>query len=223
ARRAVIQGKPRRTVPNMDRTRWLQRLPDLLRGEIAHLTTLKPNTRPWQMPLAAALAIGLPVLYGAAADRLDLGLVASLGGMVFLYLPDTPLAHRMATIMACAFGMIACYALGLISHLVPAVLIPFLAVAAMVTTLATRSYCIAPPGSLLFIMAAVIGAYMPAQPVDFPQAVGVFALGTLSACLIAFFYSVIMLRIRPPGEIQISPDSFQRVAFDAVVTGLAVG
>ena len=38
------------------------------------------------------------------------GLAASLGGMVFLYLPARELSHRMAWLMACAFGLVASYA-----------------------------------------------------------------------------------------------------------------
>ena len=76
------------------------------------------------MPFAAALATGLPLCVGAWFDRLDYGLVSSLGGLVFLYLPATPLSHRMVTLMACAFGMLACYTLGLMSHFWPWTMVP---------------------------------------------------------------------------------------------------
>lgn len=208
----------------MKRMRWPQRLFVLLRGEIAQLTTLKPHRRPWQMPLAAALAIGLPLLCGVFVGRLDLGLIASLGGLVFLYLPETPLAHRMVTIMACAFGMVACYALGAASHLVPMLLVPLLTIVAILVTMVCRVYRIGPPGSLFFIMVAAIGAYTPLQLADFPQAVGLFALGALGACLIAFFYSLIMLRTRAPRRVEPLPrPTFDFVVFDAVLIGLAVG
>jgi len=87
-----------------------------LRTELGHLTTVHASDRPWQMPLAAALASGLPLMVGAWFNRLDYGLASSLGGLVFLYVPRTALHHRMVTLMACAFGMSACYALGLMSH-----------------------------------------------------------------------------------------------------------
>ena len=50
----------------------------------------------------------MPLLIGAYFDPMDYGLVSSLGGLVFLYLPNTPLSHRMVTQMACAFAMTAC-------------------------------------------------------------------------------------------------------------------
>lgn len=208
----------------MKRMRWLQRLTDFLRIELAQLTTLKTHSRPWQMPLAAALAIGLPLMYGAFVERLDLGLIASLGGLVFLYLPETPLAHRMVTIMGCAFGMIACYTLGVASHLMPVMLVPVLTIVAILVTMVCRLYRIGPPGSLFFIMVAAIGAYTPLQLADFAQVVGLFTLGALGACLIAFFYSLIMLRTRTPRAIEpLLRPTFDFVVFDAVLIGLAVG
>ncbi|MCK7475910.1 MAG: hypothetical protein MZV49_25865 [Rhodopseudomonas palustris] len=66
-----------------------------LRLEWHELITIHPSDRPWQMALAAALATGLPLMVGAWFDHLDYGLISSLGGLSFLYLPATPLHHRM--------------------------------------------------------------------------------------------------------------------------------
>jgi hypothetical protein len=57
-------------------------------------------------------------------DHLDYGLVSSLGGLVFLYTSNTPLSHRMVSLMASAFGLSACYALGVLSHFFPMLLVP---------------------------------------------------------------------------------------------------
>jgi hypothetical protein len=100
------------------------------------------------MPFAAALATGLPLLVGAYFDRLSYGLVSSLGGLVFLYLPDTPLYHRMVTLMACAFAMTACYTLGVMSHFFPLLMMPVLIFIAILVTMVCRFYALGPPGSL---------------------------------------------------------------------------
>ena len=42
----------------------LQRAHDLVRAEWRHLTTVNPSTRRWQVPFAAALASGLPLMVG---------------------------------------------------------------------------------------------------------------------------------------------------------------
>ncbi|MDE2583905.1 MAG: FUSC family protein, partial [Betaproteobacteria bacterium] len=130
----------------------------LLRAELRQLTSIRPSDRPWQMPFAAALASGLPLLVGAYFCRMDYGLVSSLGGLVFLYLPETPLHHRMVSLMACAFAMTACYALGVMSHLLPALMMVVLTFTAILVTMLCRFYRVGVPGSLFFIMAAAIGA-----------------------------------------------------------------
>ena len=71
-----------------------------MRTEVRHLTTMNTGDRMWQMPLAAALASGLPLLIGAYFDQLAYGLVGSIGGLVFLDLPNTPMHHRMVQVMA---------------------------------------------------------------------------------------------------------------------------
>lgn len=200
------------------------RLVALVRGELRQLTAVRPSDRPWQMPFAAALASGLPLLVGAYFDRMDYGLISSLGGLVFLYLPETPLHHRMVSLMACAFAMVACYALGVMSHLVPPVMMLVLTFTAILVTMACRFYRVGVPGSLFFIMAASIGAYSPGDVLDVPLKVGLLTMGCLLACLIAFFYSLHILRRRKPRPVEPLPaPTFDFVVFDSVVIGAFVG
>ena len=194
-----------------------------LRAELALLLALQPSDRPWQMPLAAGLASGLPLLAGAAFGRLEHGLVASLGGLAFLYLPRTPLAHRMVTLMACAFGMTACHALGLLSQFMPALGALSLGLIALLATMVCRAYALAPPGSFFFVMVAAIGAATPARWHDVPLYVGLFTLGGLLACLIAFGYSLHMLRRRAPLAAPTpTRPGFDFVVFDALLIGAFV-
>lgn len=196
----------------------------LLREEWRHLTTIQDSDRVWQMAFAAALATGLPLLVGAYFNRMDYGLVSSLGGLVFLYLPSTPMSHRMVMLMACAFGMVACYALGVMSHFFPLVMVPALVFTTILVTMVCRFYGLGPPAGLFFIMAASIGAYSHGEVLQLPLMVGLFTMGCLLACLIGFLYSVYILRLRaakpaPP----LAPPSFDFVVFDSVVIGLFVG
>lgn len=196
----------------------------IARDEWTHLTTVQASERPWRMPMCAALATGLPVVLGAAFGRLGDGLVASLGGLVFLYLPETPLSHRMVSLMASAFGLTASWTLGLLSHSVPAAMMAVLVFIAILVTMVCRFYAVAPPGSLFFIMAAAIGAYTPLEPAQIPRLVGLVAMGTLLACLVAFFYSLLDLRARAPKPVApLPPASFDFVVFDSVVIGAFVG
>lgn len=195
-----------------------------LRAELQHLLRPRSSSRPWEMPLGAALASGLPLMLGVYLGHLDWGLVATLGGLVFLYCPDTPLHHRMVTLMACAFGLIASYALGLLGHLLPGLLVPVLAFISILVTMVCRFYALGPPGSLFFVMAASIGAFTPAPAALLPQQVGLLALGCLLAFLIAFFYSLYMVRRQAPRAVQtLPPASFDFVIFEPVIIGVFVG
>lgn len=199
-------------------------LKTLARAEWQALATINPSNRLWQMPFAAALASGLPLLVGAFFGRMDYGLISSIGGLVFLYLPNTPMSHRMVSLMACGFGLAACYALGVISHFFPPLMMWVLTFTAMLVTMVCRFYGLGPPGSLFFIMAASIGAYSPGEIDEVPLKVGLFTMGCLLACLIAFFYSVIALRLRAPESVApLPPPTFDFVVFDAVVIGAFVG
>ena len=200
------------------------RLRALLEVELRGLTTIQASDRVWQMPFAAALATGLPLLVGAWIWRMDYGLVSSLGGLVFIYLPNTPMSHRMVVMMAAAFGMTACYALGVMSHFVPALMMPALISTSILVTMICRFYRVVPPASLFFVMAASIGAYSPVPLAELPLRVGLIFLGSLLACLIAFFYSLYMLRRRAPMPIAPLPAaSFDFVVFDSVIIGVFVG
>jgi uncharacterized membrane protein YccC len=208
---------------NTSTSRWAE-LKRLVREELQLLLTFKPSDRLWQMPFAAALATGLPLLIGAYFDHLDYGLVSSLGGLVFLYLPNTPLSHRMVTLMACAFAMTACYTLGAMSHFFPLLMMPVLVFIAILATMVCRFYDLGPPGSLFFVMAAAIGAYSPLEALQVPLMVGLVTMGTLLACLVAFFYSLYALRLQAPQPARpLPPASFGYVVFDAVVIGIFVG
>lgn len=204
------------------RHRW-QAVQQLLREELAQATRLAPSTRLWEMPVAAALASALPLLIGAWFQRMDLGMVASLGGLVFLYMPNTALMHRMLTLMVCASGMTACFTLGILSHLVPALMMPVLIFITVLVTALCRLGRVGPPGNLFFIMTAAIGAYTPVPLAAIPQMVGLLAMGALLACLMAFFYSVYALRRQPPVPPPNQPVDLHQTAFEALVIGTFVG
>jgi uncharacterized membrane protein YccC len=202
----------------------LKNLGKLIQGELVDLTRINKSDRPWQMPFAAALSSGLPVGVGAYFDHLDFGLVSSLGGIVFLYLPATPLHHRMVMLMACSFGMAACYALGIMSHFYPPIMMLVLTFVAILVNMVCRFYSVGAPGSLFFIMAASIGAYSPIGILQVPQYIGLLTLGCLLSGLIALFYSLHILRHQAPQPLPPSPQpSFDFVVFDSVVIGIFVG
>ena len=203
-------------------------LKHLLATEYRHLTAVNSSDRRWQMPFAAALSSGLPLLVGAWFGHMDYGLISSLGGLVFLYLPETPMHHRMGVMMGCTFAMIAAYTLGLAGHLLPALTALMLTVTALLVTMVCRYYHMGPPGSFFFIMAAAIAANSPGNVLDVPLKVGLLALGSLLASLIAFTYSLAMRRTQaprpiPPRQEPTVDGVITDALFIAVFVGLAQG
>ena len=69
--------------------------------------------------------------------------------------------------MTCAFGLAGSYALGMISHFFPLLMVPALTFIAILVTMVVRLFRLPPPGSVFFIMAASIGMYATGDPLRF--------------------------------------------------------
>ena len=113
-----------------------------LRAEWRHLRSFQSSHRPWAMPFAAALASGLPLLAGAMLGDMASALAASVGGLLFLYLPTTPMHYRMVTLMACGFAVATCFALGLGVQLLEtsaALRIPLISLLTLLVVVTVRS------------------------------------------------------------------------------------
>lgn len=126
---ATLRGTPvyfGLILPSRFPTSFMVSIKSRLLHEWQQLTAITPSERPWQLAMAAALAAGLPLVLAAALQRPLHGIIASMGGLAFLYVPSTTLARRMKRITACALGMGACYALGLLSHHAPRFKVPML-------------------------------------------------------------------------------------------------
>lgn len=203
---------------------YLASISAVVRRELRELVRINPSDRPWELPFAVAVAIGLPMLLGAWLGGMNHAAIAAIGAMAILYLPRTPLDHRMVTVMAAGFALIACYALGQLCQLVPAVRVPVIALVALLVTIVGRHYRLGPPGALFFVMAAAIGAYAPGDIVDMPARLGLFALGSIGAAIAAFLYSLHILRFREPLPILPLPgDRFDIILIDALIIAVAVG
>lgn len=195
----------------------------LLRREAREFLTIKPSNRPWQFPLAVAVAVSLPLLAGALFGAMGLASLAAIGAMAIVHVPRTALAHRAATLLAVAIAMTACHALGQLSQLVPFARVPMIGGVAALTALGCRYFRIVPPGPLFFVMAAAIGAYAPGQPEAIPLRLGIFGLGALGAVLVGIVYSAHMLRSRAPLPVPDRPDGLLAQAILSLVVGVFVG
>ena len=86
----------------------------IITNEFKELITLKKTDRTWEVPVLAALSVGIPLLVGFGLGNLSGGLLASLSGLVILYMPvKATFAKRMIVMFTASFGFMASFALGL--------------------------------------------------------------------------------------------------------------
>ncbi len=182
---------------------WFDQFLLYLRAELKGLLTIRNSDRKWHLPLMAAMTSGLPLFVAAYFDQMAYGLVAMLGSMVFLYQPATPIAHRFITLIAVSFAMVFCFTLGLIGQIFP--FLSFIVLFFMVfsTYIGCRYYQVGPPGVIFLIMAGCIALYIPYDLPDLPTFVGVLALGSMSACMMAVIYGVFFLKPVPSTQASI--------------------
>lgn len=188
------------------------------------LLVWKPSTRPWHFSFLASLCVGLPALVGVHFGRFDSGVLASIGALVILYLPHTPVPHRMVTLATCSLGLTACFALGISTSFNPYVSAAVLGLTTALATLITRLYALPPPGSFFFILVAAVANTLPFNQSLIPAHVGLFVLGSIQACLLAFLYSLLVARkaAARPAPTPIGLRAGTNVP-EAIVIGLFVG
>lgn len=158
---------------------------------LKQLLALKPTTRPWHLPLVAALCAGGPVLTGAVVGRIDLGITACLGALVILYIrPVLPIPQRMVMLTVCSFGFSVCFALGLSTSFNLFLSAGTLGLIALLATAITRYYALPPPGNFFFVLVTALANTRPFDLELIPLRVGLITLGGILACALAFLYSL---------------------------------
>lgn len=178
----------------------------------------------WKMPLSNAFCVGFPLFIGAYLNQIQIAIVASMGGMVFLYTPKTKIYHRMIILMTCSFGFIISFTLGLISHFSQTALGLILGMIATLGAIICRFYQVNKPGNFFFIMMATLAAYMPFEIQKLPYIVGIFSFGTMLACLVAFIYSLITINKTILEDIKEHKFlGFEEVIVDPFIIGIFVG
>ncbi|HET7733046.1 MAG TPA: hypothetical protein VFK73_04335, partial [Paludibacter sp.] len=86
----------------------------LVKQEINAFFKLRQTERLWHIPVLASLCVGIPLLVGLYFDNLKSGLVASMAGLVILYLPAwSTIANRMTMLLVCSFVFMISYGIGI--------------------------------------------------------------------------------------------------------------
>ncbi|NOL49119.1 FUSC family protein [Pelistega europaea] len=202
----------------------MNRLIQLIKQEWKYFWQLNPHHRPWSLPVASTIASGIPLLIGAYFGHMGYGLTSSLGGMAFLYLPNTSLLHRMVSLMTACTAMAACFFCGLVLHFYPLFFVPGITLLAIGITMLCRSLRVQPPGSLFFLMAAMIAVYMPHTVEQVPLYLGLLTAGGLWACVVGLGYS--LFRLWRGAGYDAMPDierDFKLVVVDSLIIGIFIG
>lgn len=174
-------------------------LKQLIVEEIKILFLLKKTERLWHIPLLASLCTGTPLLIGYFLNDLSSGVLACIAGLVILYLPsNSSIADRMLTLLICALGFIVSFTIGLCFSFDPIISVFVLGIFSAFVHWLTLYYKTNPPGNFFFIMIAILASCMPYSLQTNPAKIGLVALGTLFACILALFYCLLMNKKNKP-------------------------
>jgi uncharacterized membrane protein YccC len=202
-----------------DLNRWLT----FIRHEVDQFITIKSVNRPWQLPVASAMAMGGPVLVGAWTHHLNAGLTASLGALVFLYLPERPFLARLRSLAMSVIVMMACYWVGSLSAIERAYQAPGLAIVTTMATLYCRAAVVGgPPGSLFFVIAASIGASSQTIAVN-PNRLGLVFWGCLWGFAVAVFYCLLKPAVTSNIPLSSAKKLIRGSFANSVLIGMVVG
>lgn len=162
----------------------------IITNEFKELITLKKTDRTWEVPVLAALSVGVPLLVGLYMGNLSGGLLASLSGLVILYMPvKATFAKRMIVMFTASFGFMASFGLGLLFSfdlLVSSVVFGFFS---FVVHYIISYYKIKPPGNFFFIMIGALAFCEPYELAGVPEKLGYVGMGAMGACLLALLFS----------------------------------
>lgn len=194
-------------------------------SEIKQIFTINSSNQPWHLAFSASISCVVPLFFTAIFHLpVEMGVVSSLAGMVFLYTLKTPLYHRMVVLMVCGYGMIVSFMLGAFCHLFTPLLPLMLGVITTIATMVVRFYKLPAPGNFFFVMTATLAAFMPPSTAHLLSLVGYFALGTMWACLVAFLYSLSVMKFITPRPVpKHEYDGFEVVILDSIILGIFVG
>ncbi|HEB9354426.1 TPA: FUSC family protein [Campylobacter coli] len=199
----------------------------ILKQQCKEIIQLNPTERVWQMPFFFALAVGFALSIAAYYERMDLGLIAMIGIMAFVYTTNTPIYHRMAVTMCCSFGLCLSFLIGLCTHFFPAFSPLIIGLVAMASSILIRYYNIGAPGYFFFVFSCLLASFFPFPSKDYIFLVGLICIGGIIANIAAFLYSISVIYIfknSPPKPVlQNGNLGFDIIFVDSMIIAFFVG
>lgn len=192
---------------------------------LKQLLEFRKTDRKWHLPVVAGWCVGLPVLAGYYAGYLADGKLASMAALVILYTQSQSLVNRMIILMACSFGFMLSFGVGLLFSFDPFVAPLVLAFYAFAVHLALYYLkMVRPPGNFFFIMLASVAICQPFEPALIPHKIGLAGIGTIIACGSGLIYSLLTLKVRNPKPevIQVTKNPYVNF-IESITCGFFVG
>ncbi|GAB3743497.1 FUSC family protein [Lysobacter olei] len=148
-----------------------------LRGMVRGLFVMRGlPTRRWPFALRCGVAMGLPMLLGVLAGDPSAGLMAATGGFTALYGSGRPYLRRATelALIALAFAVAVGVGIAIAPH--AWLVVPVVAMMAMLATWIGNALRIGPPGAYMFLLACAAGTAMHAPHLNAWHA-GLLVLG----------------------------------------------
>lgn len=191
------------------------------------LLLLNDNKRPWGFLMLTALSVGMPVFMGAWLNQFSSAVLASMGGLVILYMQQTHITRRMMIMIVCSFGFSISFSLGTLTSFNPYLSAATLVITIFLVTLTCRLYTIPPPGSFFFILVACVSRTLPFDVTLVAERTGILLLGCMGACLLALLYSITQIILKKHKPVRPNDEIVERrieaIMLESAVISLFVG
>lgn len=159
------------------------------------LFSITKTTRKWHLPVVAGLTVGIPMIIGWYINNIEAGKLASLAGLSILYIQSDKLEERMIFLMACCFGIMISYSIGLLfsfNQVIAPIALGLLSFGVHYSL--HKLQLNKPPGNFFFIMLASTAICTPFHLSSIPTKIGYVAVGTMLTCGIGLVYSLLTLK-----------------------------
>ena len=157
------------------------------RSDLRSVFELRPSPPRWHIALQGAVAIGLPTLGFALAGRPELGLLASSGAFLALYLTSRSRRDRIRMLPLLAAGFLAASGLGIVASGSPVLALVALFAVAAVSAVLCLGFAVGPPGALFFVLVTGVSGHVAGPAalggggIDGLLVLGMLALGLATA------------------------------------------
>ena len=131
-----------------------------IRSDLRSIFELRPSPPRLSVALQGAIAIGIPTVGFALAGRAELGLLASSGAFLALYLTTRSRRDRAAKLPLLALGFLVASAMGIAASASPVFSLIVLFVVAAVSAVLCLGLAVGPPGALFFVLVAGVSGHV---------------------------------------------------------------